>query len=353
MHINLSGYITNKTSYGLVTLNLLKELAKRHTVDVHDFDKNSDLGEFNTLVRQCILPIPNLKYNSPSLRIAHQFDMAKRIGRGKSFGYTFSEVDSLTELEKVNLNSLDTVIVPTEWAKEIYHKEGIENIKVCPAGYDHTIFSPVEYMPPKCVFLSLGKWEIRKQQGVIVECFKKAFGASDNVELWMSCDNRFAQDFVEAQKSMYKQALGDRIKLIGHISAPSGIARLMQQSYCFVAPSLAEGWNLPLLEAMACGKMNIATNYSGHTEFCTPETTVLIEPTGLTPAVDGMWFREKSPTNCGNWCTYNQDDLIESMRLIYGKYKDGVVLNQKAHDAAKYFTWEESSKTVEDILYER
>ena len=46
---------------------------------------------------------------------------------------------------------------------------------------------------------------------------------------------------------------------------------------CGLFPARAEGWNLELLEMMACGKQVIATNYSAHTEFCTKENSILIE----------------------------------------------------------------------------
>ena len=351
MEVNLTGYITNQTSYGLVTLNLLKELDKRcHAVNLHS-QPNGDCGEFNTVVRKAINNAPMFKDTAPSLRIAHQFDMAIGIGFGRRFGYTFSELNKLTEIEKNQLTSLDTVIAPTKWQAEVYKQNGVNSrIEVCNAGYNNDVFTPCNYLPPKCVFLSIGKWEVRKQQDQIVTAFHKAFSQQDNVELWLSCDNTFINDYVDQKKQAYKDLLGDRIKIIGRVKSPFDLARIIQQSYCFVAPSLAEGWNLPLLEAMACGKFSIATDYSGHTEFINKDTTHLIEPTGLVPAIDGMWFKENSPTNCGEWCSYSIDDLISAMKTTLEDYNSGKVLSKPAELRANMFTWDIAATRMLNIL---
>lgn len=49
--------------------------------------------------------------------------------------------------------------------------------------------------------------------------------------------------------------------------------------YCdvLVSPSRAEGFNMPALEAMACGKAIIVTNWSGHTMFCRSSSNQLVE----------------------------------------------------------------------------
>jgi glycosyltransferase involved in cell wall biosynthesis len=353
MEINLTGYITNQTSYGLVTLNLLKEMDRYcSAINLHS-SPQGDCGEFNALVRKKNDIAPMFDICAPSLRIAHQFDMAIGIGLGKRYGYTFSELNRLTPIEKNHLNSLETVIVPTGWQAEVYRQNGVDSrIEVCNAGYNDDIFTPCKYMPPKCVFLSIGKWEVRKQQDQIVTAFHKAFSEQDNVELWLSCDNKFIKEFVDEKKRAYKDLLGDRLKIIGRVQSPFDLARIIQQSYCFVAPSLAEGWNLPLLEAMACGKFSIATNYSGHTEFTNKDTTHLLQPTGLVPAVDNMWFRENSPTNCGEWCSYSEDDLISAMWTVLEDYKSGKILSAPAELMAKKFTWSNAAKTMTSILEE-
>jgi glycosyltransferase involved in cell wall biosynthesis len=352
MRLNLSGYITTGTSYGLVTLNFLRSLTDLGiNVATHGVSQE-DYKEFTPYVRNSALKAKDFDFRAPSLRIAHQFDMATGIGQGIRFGYTFFEVNNLTDLEYNHLKSLDQPIVPSKWASDICFDSGLSP-EVCPPGYNEDVFKPMDYIPQKCIFLSVGKWEVRKQQDQIVRAFGKAFGNNDNVALWMSCDNRFIKEFVAEKKRAYKNFLGDRLHLIDYLPTQNDLARVMQMSYCFVAPSLAEGWNLPLLESMGCGKFNIATNYSAHTEFCDAQSTILIEPTGLVPAVDNMWFKEGSETNNGEWCSYNEDDLVEAMKIAYQQYQDGVILNNEALKNAQKFTWLKSAQTMKDIIYDK
>jgi glycosyltransferase involved in cell wall biosynthesis len=205
-------------------------------------------------------------------------------------------------------------------------------------------------MPSECSFLSIGKWEYRKQQDQIVEAFSKAFTKSDNVKLYISMDNPFID--ISEKKNKYKATLGPKVNIIDRVKNHAVLARLIQQSYCFVAPSLAEGWNLPLLESMACGKFTIATNYSGHTEFCDKNTTLLLEPTGKVPALDGMWFRENSKTNCGKWITYDEEQLVDHMRTIYQTYKSGATLNYNAIDKVSDLTWNNAAQRIVESFQE-
>jgi len=43
-----------------------------------------------------------------------------------------------------------------------------------------------------------------------------------------------------------------------------------------VLASHGEGWGLPLVQAMALGKVAIATNWSGNTEFMTANNSFLV-----------------------------------------------------------------------------
>ena len=110
---------------------------------------------------------------------------------------------------------------------------------------------------------------------------------------------------------------------------------------------------MPLLEAMACGKFTIATNYSGHTQFCDNTTSLLIEPTGKTEAVDNMWFNKDTKTNCGHWITYNINDMVDHMRSIYQLHQSGISLNQAAINRSLNFTWDIAAKTILDKIKEK
>jgi glycosyltransferase involved in cell wall biosynthesis len=333
----------NGTSYGIVFSNILKELQKMGEIYVFPIGNIArDTMPF-TIGRLA----PNL--DLPCLKVWHQFGMNESVSSGFKAGYTFFEMDELTKWELNSLNCLDHLICPTAWQAEVCHNSGYSgDISVIPPGFDPEIFKPIQYFPKKCVFLSIGKWEVRKQQDVIVAAFSKAFPKNEEVSLWMSCENRFlGEEFNKKKKRQYEQLLQDRVRVISRLSSHEEIARLIQQSYCFVAPSLAEGFNMPLLESMACNKEVIATDYSGHTEFIT-DKCCKIQITGKERADDKMWFNRNEFQNCGSWATYDFDDLVDAMRFTYEKWRGGVVSGTA--DDVKQFTWSSTAKDIHSCL---
>jgi glycosyltransferase involved in cell wall biosynthesis len=120
----------------------------------------------------------------------------------------------------------------------------------------------------------------------------------------------------------------------------------MSQTDCGVFPARAEGWNLELLEMMACGKHVIATNYSAHTQFCSSSNCNLIEIDNLETAYDGVFFLGDK----GLWAELanpQKDQIITHMKNIHRtKQTGGLPINNAGVDTAKKFSWENSAKEV-------
>ena len=113
MKLNLSGYVTPTTSYGLVLLNLLNEFTK-NGIECSLFPtgvREDDCGIFSDVVNKAITNSILFDDKAPSLRVAHQFDLATRIGKGQAFGYTFFEMNHLTPFEKRHIDSVDKLFV--------------------------------------------------------------------------------------------------------------------------------------------------------------------------------------------------------------------------------------------------
>ena len=121
----------------------------------------------------------------------------------------------------------------------------------------------------------------------------------------------------------------------------------MSQSDCGVFPARAEGWNLELLEMMACGKTVIATNYSAHTEFCDSNNSMLIDTDGLEQAKDGVFFSG----SYGKWASFSEsskEQLIEHMRTVHRLkgYNPHDLLNSNGIKTANQFTWKNSAQEL-------
>lgn len=355
MHINLNAPI-NTLSYGLTSFNILRELRQKASVslwpigrvevDSQAYPKALQLVELSVKSGQMFN-----EYNAPSLRIYHQFSMAERIGRGPAIGFPIFELDTFSILERNHLSSLDAIFVTSSWGKQIVEENRIKvPCHVIPLGYDPEIFKPLQIKKsPIYTFGNVGKYEVRKGHDELIEMFNTAFEPADNVRLLLSCENPFPNSGIDKFKANAKNSkMGEKIHFIPRLNSQIELNEFYNNCDCMVFPSKAEGWNLPLLEALAAGTNCIATDYSAHTEFAPNNPTCwMIRMYEKEFANDGRWFHGN-----GRWGKFGQeqkDICIQYMREASKGYfeMNSDILKVKMNEEALKFTWE---NTVNHIL---
>jgi len=345
MDINLITPI-NPLGYGVAGLNMVTALSKNNRVSLFPLGQVSiDPSVDQKILQDAYQNAGTFVYDAPCIKIWHQHDMAQFVGRGRRIGFPFFELNKFKEIEKHHLNSLDTIFATSEWYKEIIINEtSIRDVQVIPLGVNTKIFKPKEHeLSEKTVFFNCGKWEIRKGHDILHEIFNNAFEKEDNVELWVMPHNPFITESEEKEwQDMYKNTkLGDKIKFINRVKTHEEVYNIMCNVDCGVFPSRAEGWNLELLEMLACGKQVITTNYSAHTEFCNKENSFLVDIEKNEVAYDGKWFNGK----VGEWACIDKNEkeqFIEHMRSVHNNKK----FNQNGVDTAQKFTWQHSANKV-------
>ena len=346
MNINLHAPI-GVTGYGNVAINLLKELAKTENVCLSPIGTpRPETQEDANIIDYCLNKQSTIDYNAVCIKIWHQFDLLTKAGNGKYFAYPFFELDTFNDREKHHLAFPDELIVSCEWAKNILINNNIkQNISTVPLGIDPKIFYPIqrESKLPNYIFLTIGKWEIRKSHDVIIECFSKAFNDIDNVELWMITNNPFLNQEQENEWLMMVQQsrLRDKIKVFPRLATQENVAEVISYSNCGIYISRAEGWNLELIESMAMNKPVIATNYSAHTEYCNSNNSYLVDIDSTEKAIDNKWFH-----GTGNWAKIDdiqKDQIIDYMKYVY---TNNISTNQHGLETAQKFTWENSAKAL-------
>ncbi len=193
----------------------------------------------------------------------------------------------------------------------------------------------------------MGKWEVRKGHNELCDAFSKAFSKDDDVELWMLNHNPFIGHENELWKRKYiSSPMGHKIKILPRVNTQAELKSIFNRVDCGVFPSHAEGWNLEILELMACGANIIATDYSGHTEFLTKDNALLLDVNGIEVANDGKWFNGQ-----GQWATFDVDQLVEAMKTIHDQKQSGQLLSEAelAVTVEKY-SWGNTVKCIEEAL---
>jgi len=338
----------NQLGYGIAGINLLKALSKQTDVALWPIGQPSvtnraDADAVSLAIQNSRMP----DFSAPCVRVWHQHDMSQFVGKGLRVGFPIFELDKFNELEVHHLSSLDKIFVCSNWAKNVVLSEvniDKSDVHVIPLGVDTDTFKPA---PPredsKTIFFNCGKWEVRKGHDILVQAFNNAFSEDDDVELWMMCENPFYSETEQLEWiNLYKNSkLGDKVRIIDRVESHEEVYNIMSEVDCGVFPSRGEGWNLELLEMMACGKQVIATSYAAHTEFCNDSNCLLVHPDGSELAYDGKWFHGK----CGSWMkiTAKQIDEISAMMQRVHRSK---TLNHSGVLTAKKYNWNRSASTI-------
>ena len=363
MPLNIAAPI-NSLGYGRVGTELAVALNRRTEVSLWPLGNGVEAETRHAgAVREMLSRRAGFDSGAASLRLWHPWDMAQHVGTGIRSGYTFFELDRLKLAEVHHLKSLDVLFVPSHWAKRVCENQSVcwGRILVVHPGVDADVFSP---LPANAIgptrFLNIGKWEVRKGHDVLCRAFNAAFDISDDVELVMHCHNPCLS---EPKCSRYNAewALMYRNSKLGHkivvsterFDTQDEVAELMASADCGVFPARAEGWNLELAEMMAMGKHVIATNYSGHAEFCDADNSLLIDGDEREDAHDGVWFDADDPDwngTPGRWMKFGpeqMDQLVAHLREIHRRKREGVLgVNTNGTQTASRLTWATAAQAV-------
>jgi glycosyltransferase involved in cell wall biosynthesis len=271
----------NSLSYGNVTKEIVSGL-----VDLGEKVKLIPInGRIDCEINENLTKALNEKQSDTCIKIWHANDMSMPDYKTK-IGWPIFELDTFTEQEKQQLKTLDKIIVCSQWAKQVVIDNGINvETEVVNLGVDDTVFFPSNNnVGEKVVFLNVGKWEVRKGHNELLWAFQDAFKDVGDVELWMACSNPFVDNSQWHNK--YKRALGNKVKFVPYLYTQQELAKTINLCSIGVYPSHAEGFGLPILETLACGKPVITTNCTAQTEYCNHENCYLVESTGKVKAQD-------------------------------------------------------------------
>lgn len=160
-------------------------------------------------------------------------------------------------------------------------------------------------------FLHVSSCFPRKGADILLESYCKAFTSEDDVTLIIKTfpnpHNNIHKEF-SLIKEKYKNY--PDVVIINEDLPDSKLKALYQDCDVLVAPSKAEGFGLPLAEAMLSGLPVITTGWSGQLDFCNERTSWL---------VDYHFDYAKTHFNLFDsvWAEPDVNDLAVKMREVY------------------------------------
>jgi len=255
------------------------------------------------------------------------------------------------------LLEFDQIWVPSQWQADCTIAQGANpnKVKVVPEGVDTSTFYPedpvtkLDYVDGRFKFVIFGRWDYRKSTKELIETFLKEFKPDEPIDLIVSIDNPYSGDnhkTTEARLEHYG-FVDERIK-VKHFPSREDYITYLKNGHVFLSCARSEGWNLPLIEAMACGTPSIYSACCAQMEFAEGKG-LPVKILGEKPAKDADYNHFN--TIVGNYYEPDFKDLARVMRDAFENYTDH---KKRAIEEAKIihrdFNWERIGKIGAETL---
>jgi len=282
--------------------------------------------------------------------------------------YTMMETEVVhPDMIKVMSQQYQECWTPTQWNANTFKKSGLTlPIRVMPLGIDPDVYYPGghAYMPKayRLTGSGAGKYEFptgflfiyvcqpsfRKGIEVVIEAFGEAFGSDPETGLIIASTAHSSSLFTP------DKSLKPRIWLLNASLSEKDLAAVYRACQVYVCASRGEGWNLPLMEAAACGLPVIAPRTSAHGDlipegcgflFNSDHTTVFPSAKEISPWFDGIAFPDFGERS--------HLELIRLLRMVRNGYNSSLVIASRYKDLVRTkYTWDAAAKNVVDRLKE-
>jgi len=255
-----------------------------------------------------------------------------------------------------------TIVTPSNWSKLGLVESGANEsqIAVVPHGVDTGIFRPVDDLErarlrrrmgweDSFVFLHVGAQYEWKGTPLVLKAFAALAAKEPRARLCLKgIDDIYASRvWVEYLSKMLKaeeqEVVRSRLQYVGDTLSFADLANLYRAADVLLSPYHGEGFNLPALEAIACGLTVICTKGGPTDDFVRDDFALRVE-SRLGPTADGQ----------GMWLFPDLNHLYVLMRRAVGD--DDLARRARKHGpdhVRAHYTWKHAVDRLLDVLMER
>jgi glycosyltransferase involved in cell wall biosynthesis len=255
-----------------------------------------------------------------------------------------------------------SVITPSRWTALAFERFGMtpERVHVVPHGVDPSVFHPEVSAREAArgalgvdgafVFLSVGAMTWNKGLDLLLAAFARVAETDEDVRLLLKgadalySSREYVREVIDDLPARARELVASKLIYSGATYSSAMLADLMRAADVYVAPYRAEGFNLPVLEAAACGVPVICTA-GGPTDEFTEESfarRIRSRPARM----------QLSPADVGDCLDPDPDHLVELMREALRERGDaprrGAI---GATHVARNLTWEHVTERLVAVLF--
>ena len=255
------------------------------------------------------------------------------------------------------LSELQELWVPSQWQKDCAIDQGLpaDKVQVVPEAVEADCYPDPTIQQDDSVFTFclMGRWDRRKSTTEIIRTFVELYGNNPQFRLIVSIENPHAFDRLNTAERLQKLGWGHINNIFIKPFPPrEEYLNILRSSHVFLSCARAEGWNIPLIEAMACGTPSIYSDCSGQTEFAQGKG-IPIRVIGREVATAGEQevATEFTADLPGHFFTPDFEHLkrkMEEVALNYSHFK-AKALEESSVIRSEY-TWEKAAATAKSHL---
>lgn len=385
--INVIGQLLGSSGYANHTRGLVNELnklteCKLTTNLVPGFERQVNDQELEMIKRQEDYDI--------NLIITHPLHWRANLSAKRNWVYLVWEGDKIPQwiLEECMNENIEKIIVPSQHTRQAVanttyseeHNKIIDKLVVIPHGHNPEVFypiSPVKYegllgdlqdvthaekieadpslkdgevkvtFSPFRFLANKGLRNLEDRGGLqyLIKAYLEEFTKKDNVELTLKINPAYGIPNLLEMFPELKNPDNPKIIYIHEEYTTKQLNELYNQCDVFVSPTRAEAFNIPCLEAMACGKPVITTNYGGQTDYVIDGQTGVLLDYDLVDVTHEVEYEETK------WAIPKHEDLRKALRSLY-QHRDNTNWRAQSNNCieeARKLTWANTAKQIYEM----
>jgi glycosyltransferase involved in cell wall biosynthesis len=262
------------------------------------------------------------------------------------------------------MNKYASLVLPSsEFSREIFEANGVDPAKmyVLPHGFDPNVYNPsiaaatikgLDQNKFKFLTVAISHW--RKGYDLLLQAYIEEFKNDDSVVLIIKTGRDANEKPMPVHVDLQQIISGLRtthnykwpeIRLIE--TRFDNLARLYNACDAVVLPTRTECFSLTVLEAAACNRPIITTNYGGHLDFLNANNSWLIDYSMRQAPEAGQYWDFNPAAQCAE---PSVEHLKHLMRTVKNNYTEAQNKAQLAYEqVTQKFTWKQ---VVDNLIKE-
>jgi len=220
--------------------------------------------------------------------------------------------------------ALDLLLVPDAFQREAFRAAGVEvPIEIVPLGVDRDYCHPAVPAPPRparFVFLAVVEALARDAPERLVDAFRRAFAADEDVELVVHVQPGGDAQPIAAALAARLAAPGARVRVLDGWGLPwHQRAQLLAAADAYVSARRGGGWDAFAADAVACGRHLVAVDFGSQSGLVRAHGFPVAAAAADDPCHPGL-----------GWAEPDADALVAQLRAAFAAGRPSSAMQARA-----------------------